>query len=79
MKSKSERHQPYCVVAHKMINKFSAIIGNCDLITETADLSPQAKRVSEIREIAQTAIKELAEHQLQAEAESRRTDTSKAS
>jgi len=62
-----------------MINKFSAIIGNCDLITETADLPQQAERVSQIREIAHTAIKELAEHQLQAERESRRAETSKAS
>jgi hypothetical protein len=79
MKSRAERHQPVCVVSHEMISKFSAIIGNCDLITEAADRSMQAKRLSVIREIAETAVKALVEHQRQVEAEFERTDKSKAS
>ncbi len=31
MKSNKARHQPACALAHEMLNKLSAIIGNCDL------------------------------------------------
>jgi hypothetical protein len=79
MKSKAERHAPACMLAHQMINKVSAIIGHCDLFLEkTEPGTPHANRISVIREIAQTAVKELVEHQQQVEAETQRSNRRRA-
>jgi hypothetical protein len=68
MMSKAERHAPACMLAHKMINKLSTIIGNCDLLLEKTEAgTPHAKGIGVIRETAQTAVKELLEHQQQIE------------
>jgi len=70
MKSKAPRHQPACMVAHTMINKFSVIIGNCDLFLEDTEPDTQPeKRIRVIREVARTAVEELLEHLQQVEAE----------
>ena len=67
------------MAAHKLINKLSVIIGNCDLIIQEIDPNTEpARRVAVIREIADTAVKELVEHQRQAEAEIRKSQTRKA-
>ena len=61
-----------------MLNKFSAIIGNCDLLIEKTEAgTPYTERLASIREIAETAVTELTEHQRQLEAETRRTDERK--
>ena len=75
MRSKAERHQPACMVAHYVVNQLAAIIGNCDLLIETTEKGTEhARRLGVIREIAETAAKELNEHQRQAEAETRRAN-----
>jgi|BarGraIncu00222A_1022003.scaffolds.fasta_scaffold318369_2 hypothetical protein len=74
MTSKAERHQPACMVAHYMISKLGAIIGYCDLLIETTEKgTEQAQRLGMIREIAETAVQEMVEHQLQVEAETLKT------
>ena len=58
------------MAAHNLTNKLSNIIGYCDLLIEkTEPGTDQARRLMAIREIAGTAVKELAEHQRQAETE----------
>ena len=62
-----------------MVNKFSAIIGNCDLLIEKTEQGTEyARRLAVIREIAESAVKELNEHQQQVEAETRRPGGQKA-
>jgi hypothetical protein len=61
------------MVAHDLINQFSDIIGHCDLlIEETEQGTEHARRLTLIRDIAKGAAKELAEHQRQLEAETRK-------
>ena len=79
MKSKVESHQPECMVAHYMISKLGAIIGYCDLLIETIkEGTEQAKQLGMIRKIAETAAKEMVEHQRQAKAETQNTEKRKA-
>lgn len=79
MKSKAERHQPACLAAHNLVNKLSIIIGNCDLLIEKTEAGTEyARRLAVIREVADAPVKELAEHQRQAEAELRKADKRKA-
>ncbi len=78
MRSK-ERHQPAFMVAHDLVNKLSAIVGHCDLlIEETEQGTEHARRLTLIRDTANTAAKELKEHQRQLEVEMRRMDRRKA-
>ena len=79
MKENAERHQPACMVAHYMISKLGGIIGYCDLLIETTEKgTEQARRLGMIREIAETAVKEMVEHQRQVEAETLATQKRKA-
>jgi len=56
--------------AHTLINKLSNILGYCDLLLEkTEQGTEQARRLAMIRETAQTVVKELVDHQRQAEAQ----------
>lgn len=72
-------HQPSCMVAHDMINKFSAIIGQCDLQREKVGPSAEyAGWLSVIRNIAAKAVEELREHQRQVSAETQKPDRQKA-
>lgn len=67
------------MVAHYMINKLGAIIGYCDLLIETTEkATEQARRLGMIRELAETAVKEMVEHQCQVEAEAPKTEKRKA-
>ena len=67
------------MASHKLINKLSIIIGNCDLLIPKIDANTdEARRVATIREIADTTVKELVEHERQAEAETRKSQTWKA-
>ncbi len=64
MLSGRKRNQPACLVAHDLLNKLSAIIGHCDLLNEMTEQGTEyARRISVIRELADSAAKELAEHQ----------------
>jgi hypothetical protein len=66
MQSNLEKHEPACLLAHDLVNKLSAIIGYCDLLIEKAEENTEcAKRLSLIRKFAQSAAKELADHQCQ--------------
>jgi hypothetical protein len=67
MQSHTEKHQPRCVVAHDVVNKLSAIIGFCDLLKERVEEHDAecAKRLGLIHDLAQSAAKELVEHQNQ--------------
>jgi light-regulated signal transduction histidine kinase (bacteriophytochrome) len=65
MYSNSEKHIPTCLVAHDVVNKLSAIIGFCDLLEERVEQqdSECAQRLRVIHDLAQSAAKELVEHQ----------------
>ena len=79
MKSRAERHQPACMVAHQMISKLGAIIGYCDLLIETTEKgTEQARRLGMIREIAETGVKEMVEHEREVEADTLKTEKRKA-
>ena len=70
MRSKQARHQPACMAAHNMLNKLCVIIGHCDLLNEMTEQGTEgARRLAIIREIADSAVKELVEHQRTVEAE----------
>ncbi len=58
------KHQPSCMLAHRLINQLSVIVGHCDLIKEIATEHPKClARLSTIREVAKAMAKELNEHQ----------------
>jgi hypothetical protein len=80
LKSKTQRHQPACIDADKLINELSIIIGNCDLLIQNTEPdSKHTRRLVVIRDMADTVRKELVEHQRQVEAEMRKSGTQKAS
>ena len=73
MKSKGDRHQPACMAAHDLVNKLAAIVGHCDLLIEVTEQGTEsARRLALIRDIAESAVKELNEHQRKIEAERRK-------
>jgi hypothetical protein len=62
--SSTNKHQPECPLAHKLINKLSTVIGNCDLIVEkTPGDSPILQRMLLIRDTAKSMAADLAEFQ----------------
>ena len=65
-------HEPACMVAHNVISKLAAIVGRCDLLNERNQNIESAKHIAAIREIAESTIKELTEHQKTVEAEKRK-------
>jgi hypothetical protein len=68
-----EPDQPACMAAHHLVNQLSAIVGHCDLLIEmTEHGTEQARRIAAIREIANTAVRELTEYQRQLKAEARK-------
>jgi hypothetical protein len=63
---KGERHQPACMIAHNLVNKLAAIVGHSDLLIEkTTPGTEYAARLTVIRDIAESAAKELGRHQLE--------------
>jgi hypothetical protein len=73
MASKGERRQPSWAFAHNLVNKLSAIVGHCDLLDEMTEQGTEsARRITRIRDIAESAAKELTEHQRRIEAERRK-------
>ena len=64
MASKGRQHQPACMFAHSLVNKLSGIVGNCDLLYEKTEKGTDyARRLAVIRDLAESAAKELANHQ----------------
>lgn len=60
--------QPNCKVAHDAINRLSAIVGYCDLLSDAApEDSDCRKGLVRIRNLAREAAAELTEHQCQLE------------
>jgi len=73
MASKGRQHQSACMFAHSLVNKLSGIVGNCDLLYEKTESGTEyARRLVVIRDLAESAVKEIMEHQRRAEAESRK-------
>ena len=61
-----KRDQPAWMEAHHLVNQLSAIVGHCDLLIEmTEQGTEQARHLASIRDIANTAVKELIGHQRQ--------------
>ena len=59
------------MVAHDLLDKWSVVIGHCDLLNEIIEPNTeQARRLKIIRGIAMTAVEELEERQRTAEKES---------
>jgi hypothetical protein len=77
MGSTGERHEPHepaCMVAHNMVNILSDIIGHCDLLSEKIEQGTEAARgLATVRDLAESAVKQLTEHQQEIAAESRKT------
>lgn len=64
MQPNAKLHQPACLVAHHLVNKLSAIIGHCDLLSADAEQGTEcAKRLALIHDLAKSAAKELTDHQ----------------
>ncbi len=59
------------MVAHNLKSKLAAIVGRCDLLNERRQSVESRKHIAAIREIAESTIKELTEHQRTVEAEKR--------
>ena len=73
MPSERAHHEPACMVAHHLISRLAVIVGRCDLLDETTKQSVgAAKHIAAIRDIAETAIGELVEHQRALETEQRK-------
>ncbi len=58
--------------AHNLKSKLAAIVGRCDLLNEKNQSAESTKHIAAIREIAESTIKELTEHQQTVEAEKRK-------
>ena len=71
MASEREPHEPACMVAHNVISKLGAIVGRCDLLNERRQSAESRKHIAAIREIAESTIEELTEHQRTVVAEKR--------
>ncbi len=57
-------HEPACMLAHRLVNTLSVIVGYCEL--GSADIQPgteSAKRLEMIRGLATKMAKELQTHQ----------------
>ena len=73
-----KRDQPTWMETHHLVNQLSAIIGHCDLLiemteqgTEQPEQAKQARHLAMIRDIANTAVKELIVHQRELKPEAR--------
>jgi hypothetical protein len=67
MQSAGQRDRSVGLVTHDLINKLSAIVGNCDLLLDTAQAgTEQARRLNLILDMANATAAELKKlhHQL---------------
>lgn len=59
-------YEPACLLAHRLVDKLSVIIGYCDLASEEAEPGSEcAKRLELIHDVAADMANELSEHQCQ--------------
>jgi hypothetical protein len=73
MSSERAHHEPACMVAHDLISRLAAIVGRCDLLDEaTRQSAGSAKHIAAIRDIAETVIEEIVDHQRALETEKRK-------
>jgi hypothetical protein len=68
------KYQPNCMLAHDLINRLSIIVGYCDLLAdEGPENSMCHERLLMIRQTANAAAEDLAQHQCQLETLARQT------
>ena len=71
-----KRDQPTWMGVHHLVNQLAAIVGHCDLLIEmTEQGTVQARHLAMIRDISNTAVKELIEHQRELKPEARERGT----
>ena len=71
MDSTGKRHEPASMEAHNLVDILSAIISNCDLLSEKIEPGTEAaRRLATVRDLAMSAVKQLTEHQRALAAES---------
>ena len=57
-------YEPACLLAHRLVDKLSIIIGHCDLVSEEVEPGSEcAKRLELIHSVAAEMAKELSVHQ----------------
>jgi hypothetical protein len=66
--SEPAQYQPSCLLAHDLINKVSAIIGYCDLLTEKIVDPEFSNSLLQIRKIAASVAATLNEHECKLQA-----------
>jgi hypothetical protein len=73
MGSTGNRHEPASMEVHNLVNTLSAIISHCDLLSEKIEQGTEAARqLATVRDLAESAVKQLTEHQQALAAESRK-------
>jgi hypothetical protein len=73
MASEREPREPASVIVHNLINKLTAIVGHSDLLIESTERGTEyARWLTLIRDLAESAAKELVEHRRRTEAEKRK-------
>jgi hypothetical protein len=59
-----DTYRPLCVLSHDLVNKLSAIIGHCDLLSKEAEVDSEcARRLLLIRQIANSMAEQINQHQ----------------
>ncbi len=60
-KSNGDQYEAACLLAHRLVDKLSVIVGYCDLVIEDSELKAEsAARLTLVRDMAATVAKELA-------------------
>jgi hypothetical protein len=67
VKKNGETLRPMCFLSHSLLNKLSAIVGNCEIVRERASKSGHSdseclRRIDAIHQIALAMAEELDEH-----------------
>jgi len=65
--------RPMCFLSHTLLNKLSAIVGNCEIVRERASKSGHSdseclRRIDAIHQIARAMADELNEHECEFDA-----------
>jgi len=59
-------YEPACLLAHRLVDKLSVIIGHCDLVSEEVEAGSEcAKHLGMIHSVAAEMAKELSVHHCQ--------------
>ena len=66
------RGRHFCLLAHNVVNKLSAILGHCEILDAEADADPQCiERLHKIRDLASSAAAMLQNDECEVEAVTR--------